>query len=86
MDLHANVVAINLGKCLYYARCERYRLESVAWEALDVMVRHGYTARANDVLDALKDGPEPRAGDYAFATGLRRQDKVIGAIAPGGGR
>lgn len=67
-QIRNTVVAINLGKCLYYARCERFNLSSVAWEALDVADRHAYTQRANDVLDSLRHGPEPKPGDFAAFT------------------
>lgn len=94
MNLHANVVAINLGKCLYYARCERFGLQSVAWEGLDIADRHAYTERANELLETLRPAPSADFAENLFqmavsmnravATGLHRPDKIIGAIAPGG--
>lgn len=75
-DLRNTVVAINLGKCLYYARCERFNLRSIAWEALDVSERHDYTERANELLETLRPAPSDFSAHlFDTAVGMAR---VIG--------
>jgi hypothetical protein len=82
-ELRFNVVAIDLGKRIYYAAVETYGFGHVGWEALPPEEKANFVDVAAYILRRLDPHATPATlFDHAASLARAEAAKVIGTISP----